>query len=521
MIKKVENNKNSHLHEVKLKIKTRVKKLISDKKTGWAIFFLVLGLVSIIFQVASFQFNLDESRTIVTILLVSIGICGLIGFFLLAFLKGYQFNWNTLNTALIIIMVCLTCYSLYNAYVAWDHHLQIEYFGKANQCSDDPRYNQCDDVEGTAFCEFLGVHVSIWGWLNHSILLGFFISFLLFRKEIWKRLIIIPTVILIWDTIYSIFLLNILFFYLERNCINCFILHTTHFCMLLTILILIRGKIIKYFKFFFERELISFKPIMTTVIAIVIFGVSILFFVLLTNNITSSYASEKNQIDKENKNLISKHLEDPCELKRIIDPLHKIKEQYRCAKKFEFNKNNAPSKGENLIGIEFVLFEDFGCDACKELSFNLEKLLKEYDNKFKIYIKFYPWDTQCNPYIKRTLHNDVCLAAYAAMKMHDKGLFYPYYDLVFANQDNISLDSLTEFANQFGVDTNKFEDQIKSKKYIDIINEHVDEAENCGSIKNTKVVSGTPTIFVNGAWIDNRDELDYDTLKYIIEELKQ
>jgi len=72
--------------EATLKKIKRVRKFISDKKTVWAICFLIIGLLAFTIQVGSFRLNTGDNRTILTIILVSIGVCGLLGFFLLAFL---------------------------------------------------------------------------------------------------------------------------------------------------------------------------------------------------------------------------------------------------------------------------------------------------------------------------------------------------------------------------------------------------------------------------------------------------
>jgi protein-disulfide isomerase len=65
------------------------------------------------------------------------------------------------------------------------------------------------------------------------------------------------------------------------------------------------------------------------------------------------------------------------------------------------------------------------------------------------------------------------------------------HDLLLEHQDNLRIPDLLKFANELGLDPNRFQDDLKGHVHATRIAQDVESADLSG-------VSGTPTFFING-----------------------
>jgi predicted DsbA family dithiol-disulfide isomerase len=65
------------------------------------------------------------------------------------------------------------------------------------------------------------------------------------------------------------------------------------------------------------------------------------------------------------------------------------------------------------------------------------------------------------------------------------------YDLLLSHQDELSPRSLARFAQELGLDVERFRDELRRRVYAPRVSEDVTSADESG-------VSGTPTFFING-----------------------
>jgi predicted DsbA family dithiol-disulfide isomerase len=65
------------------------------------------------------------------------------------------------------------------------------------------------------------------------------------------------------------------------------------------------------------------------------------------------------------------------------------------------------------------------------------------------------------------------------------------HDLLFEHQDALSADDLMSYADQLGLDVDRFSEELREQNGAPEIAEDVDSADLSG-------VSGTPTFFING-----------------------
>jgi Na+/H+ antiporter NhaA len=89
------------------------------------------------------------------------------------------------------------------------------------------------------------------------------------------------------------------------------------------------------------------------------------------------------------------------------------------------------------------------------------------------------------------VHPNAQLAAEAAEAAADQGAFWEMHDLLFDHQDALGPSDLIGYAEQLGLDAERFSDDLREHNGAAQIAEDVDSADISG-------VSGTPTFFING-----------------------
>ena len=89
------------------------------------------------------------------------------------------------------------------------------------------------------------------------------------------------------------------------------------------------------------------------------------------------------------------------------------------------------------------------------------------------------------------VHPHAQLAAEASEAAADQGKFWEMHDLLFQHQDALRPKDLVQYAEQLGLDTDRFEEEVRSHDHAGRIADDVDSADLSG-------VSGTPTFFING-----------------------
>ncbi|MFA5188486.1 MAG: thioredoxin domain-containing protein [Patescibacteria group bacterium] len=157
-----------------------------------------------------------------------------------------------------------------------------------------------------------------------------------------------------------------------------------------------------------------------------------------------------------------------------------------------------PSLG--LTGAKVTVYEytDFGCPACADWEKNSASLQKLYGNKVLFVYKSLP--------ITNTAENlNATTAAYCAS---DQGKFWPYKDLIFQNLNNLNLQIYREYANQLGLDLEKFNQCYEAKKFNPVLTQNINDAINL------QIVS-IPTVYINDEKVEGY--LNVDTLKKIID----
>ena len=148
--------------------------------------------------------------------------------------------------------------------------------------------------------------------------------------------------------------------------------------------------------------------------------------------------------------------------------------------------------------VTIVQFVDFTCSFCKKAHSTIRKLGLKYPEYVKIVVRDFPTSEE---------GINLSLAANCA---GDQGVFWPMYDKLFSNQDNIdptNINQLTDLAQQIGADTSEFQKCLQEEKFLPEIRKDMRDGKKMN-------VKGTPTYFINGHKISG--DVPYELFQTVI-----
>jgi Na+/H+ antiporter NhaA len=131
--------------------------------------------------------------------------------------------------------------------------------------------------------------------------------------------------------------------------------------------------------------------------------------------------------------------------------------------------------------VTVVEYGDFECPYCGRAEPVVRELLQEFGDVRYVW-RHLPLND---------VHPNAQLAAEAAEAASEQGAFWEMHDLLFAHQDALRPRDLIAYAEQLGLDVERFTDDLRGHTGAMRVAEDVDSADLSG-------VSGTPTFFING-----------------------
>jgi len=149
--------------------------------------------------------------------------------------------------------------------------------------------------------------------------------------------------------------------------------------------------------------------------------------------------------------------------------------------KADVKLGDAPVKGPASAPVTLVAFSDFQCPFCSRAVPTLKQLEDDYKGKLRIAFKQLPLP----------FHDKAHLAAEAALAANEQGKFWQMHDKLFANQQALDRPSLEKYAEELGLNMNKFKAALDSGKFKDKVDQDAKEGAAVGA-------TGTPTFFING-----------------------
>jgi Na+/H+ antiporter NhaA len=137
-------------------------------------------------------------------------------------------------------------------------------------------------------------------------------------------------------------------------------------------------------------------------------------------------------------------------------------------------------RGSADSAVTVVEYGDFECPYCGQAEPAVREALRHADVRFV-------WR-----HLPLTdVHPQAQLAAEAAEAAAAQGAFWPMHDLLLSRQDNLRVRDLLGYADELGLDRERFTDDLKRHVHAARIDQDVESADLSG-------VAGTPTFFVDG-----------------------
>jgi protein-disulfide isomerase len=138
-------------------------------------------------------------------------------------------------------------------------------------------------------------------------------------------------------------------------------------------------------------------------------------------------------------------------------------------------------RGQVDAPVTVVEYGDFECPYCGQAEPVVRVLLRDFGDVRYVW-RHLPLND---------VHSRAQLAAEAAEAAADQGAFWEMHDLLLGRQDALRPGDLIGYAEQLGLDVERFIDDLREHTGAARVAEDVDSAD-------LSVVSGTPTFFVNG-----------------------
>ncbi len=159
----------------------------------------------------------------------------------------------------------------------------------------------------------------------------------------------------------------------------------------------------------------------------------------------------------------------------------------------------APAKGPSSAKVTVVEFSDFQCPFCGRVNPTIERIRKEYPDDVRVVFKHLPL----------RIHPKAPAAHAAAEAAHRQGRFWEMHDAIFADQAGMSPERYRQYAQEIGLDLERYERDLKASDVQQRVSSDSAEAERLG-------VTGTPAFFVNGRFLSGAQP--FESFKRLIDQ---
>ncbi len=147
----------------------------------------------------------------------------------------------------------------------------------------------------------------------------------------------------------------------------------------------------------------------------------------------------------------------------------------------EVSLEGAPSRGSPMAPVTIVEFSDFECPYCGRAHPILQQVMRDFEGSVRVVFKHFPLSA----------HPRAMPAARAAIAAGNQGKFWEMHDLLFEHQRQLEDEDIEGYAEQLGLDMERFRTDMASAETQRRIERDKEEGQHLG-------VEGTPSFFVNG-----------------------
>jgi protein-disulfide isomerase len=139
-------------------------------------------------------------------------------------------------------------------------------------------------------------------------------------------------------------------------------------------------------------------------------------------------------------------------------------------------------RGPDDVAVTLLEYGDFECPYCGQAEGVIRELLGSHGADVRYVWRHLPLND---------VHPAAQLAAEASEAAASQGKFWDMHDILLAHQDELAPRDLARYADELGLDVERFRDELHRREYALRVSEDVASADESG-------VSGTPTFFING-----------------------
>jgi protein-disulfide isomerase len=154
------------------------------------------------------------------------------------------------------------------------------------------------------------------------------------------------------------------------------------------------------------------------------------------------------------------------------------------ARVYDIELGESPVRGADSAKVTIVEWADFQCPFCVRVEPTLQKIKDEYGDEVRFAFKHLPL----------SMHSKARAAHQAAEAAHRQGKFWDMHDRIFAKPKDLSEETYLRYANEIGLDIEKYESDFSSSSVRKVIDADLAKARELG-------VSGTPSFFINGRFL--------------------
>jgi Na+/H+ antiporter NhaA len=151
-------------------------------------------------------------------------------------------------------------------------------------------------------------------------------------------------------------------------------------------------------------------------------------------------------------------------------------------------------RGDAEAPVTLVEYGDYECPYCGRAEPVVRALLDSFGDEVRYVWRHLPLSD---------VHPSAQMAAEAAEAAAAQGAFWQLHDKILRHQGGETADDLMRYAEELGLDVDRFWDELRRRRYADRVAEDVASADASG-------VAGTPTFFINGR--RHQGAYDIDTL---------
>ena len=155
---------------------------------------------------------------------------------------------------------------------------------------------------------------------------------------------------------------------------------------------------------------------------------------------------------------------------------------------YDINIAGRPFRGDENAKAVIAVFDDYECPFCSRLESRFDLLMKKYAGKLKLVVKHYPIPG----------HRYAYPAAMAALAAANQGKFWEFHAALLQNYNALNDEKIREIAGNLKLDRERFEQDLNSPQSHERILQDMQEGQEMD-------VRGTPTLFLNGRKLDNRE----------------